>query len=62
MPLQFVTLYNISFLVGKPQGKGPLEGPRRKWANSSKMDLRDIEWDGTDLIQLAQDRGQFRCP
>ena len=27
-------------LVGKPQGKGPLGGPRRRWEDNIKMDLR----------------------
>jgi hypothetical protein len=28
--------------------------------NNIKMDLREIEWDGMDLIDLAQDRDQWR--
>jgi hypothetical protein len=35
-------------LVGKPEGKGPLGRPRRRWADNIKMDLRKIEWDGVD--------------
>jgi hypothetical protein len=26
-----------------------------------KMDLREIEWDGVDLIDMAQDRDQWRA-
>jgi hypothetical protein len=26
-----------------------------------KMDLKEIEWDGTDWIDLAQDRDQWRA-
>jgi hypothetical protein len=26
-----------------------------------KMDLREIEWDGMDLIHLAQERDQWRA-
>jgi hypothetical protein len=26
-----------------------------------KMDLREIEWDGMDWIDLVQDRGQWRA-
>jgi hypothetical protein len=26
-----------------------------------KIDLREIEWDGIDLIDLAQDRDQWRA-
>jgi hypothetical protein len=30
-----------SILVGKPDGKRPLGGPRRRWVGNIKMDLRD---------------------
>jgi hypothetical protein len=29
-------------LVGKPEGKSPLESPRHRWENGIKMDLREI--------------------
>jgi hypothetical protein len=29
-------------LVGKPEGKIPLERPRRRWVHNIKMDLREI--------------------
>jgi hypothetical protein len=44
--------------VGKPEGKTPLRRPRRRWVDSIKMDLREIEWDGVDLVDMAQDRDQ----
>jgi hypothetical protein len=47
-------------LVGKPEGKRPLERPRRKWVDNIKMDLREIAWAGMDWIELAQDRDQWR--
>jgi hypothetical protein len=31
-------------LVGKPEGKRPLERPRRRWMDNIKMDLREIGW------------------
>jgi hypothetical protein len=31
-------------LVGKPEGKRPLERPRRGWEDGIKMDLREIGW------------------
>jgi hypothetical protein len=31
-------------LVGKPEGKRPLERPRRRWDDGSKMDIREIGW------------------
>jgi hypothetical protein len=33
-------------LVGKPEGKKPLGRPRRRWENSTRMDLREIGWEG----------------
>jgi hypothetical protein len=33
--------YNI--LVGRPEGRRPLERPRRRWEDNFKMDLRDTE-------------------
>jgi hypothetical protein len=33
---------------------------RRKWGDSIKMDLREIECDGADWIDMAQDRDQLR--
>jgi hypothetical protein len=47
-------------LVGRPEGKRPLERPRRRWEGNIKMDLREIGIDGANWIQLAQDRGQWR--
>jgi hypothetical protein len=45
-------------LVGRPEGKRPLERLRRRWEDGIKMDLRlgDVEW-----IHLAQDRGRWRA-
>jgi hypothetical protein len=31
------------------------------WVDNIKMDLREIEWDGMDWIELAQDRDQWRA-
>jgi hypothetical protein len=33
-------------LVGKPEGKRPLERPRRRWEDGIKMGLREIGWGG----------------
>jgi hypothetical protein len=48
-------------LVGNPEGKRPLGRPRRRWMDNIKVDLREIEWDGGDWIDLAQDRDQWRA-
>jgi hypothetical protein len=38
----------------------PLGRPRRRCVDNIKMDLGEIGWDGTDWIELAQDRDQWR--
>jgi hypothetical protein len=48
-------------LVGKPEGKRPLGRPGHRWVGNIKMDLREIGWDGMDLIDLAQDRDQWKA-
>jgi hypothetical protein len=48
-------------LVGKPEGRRPVGRPRRRWVDNIKMDLIEIRWDGTDWIDLAQDRDQWRA-
>jgi hypothetical protein len=47
-------------LVGKPEGKRPLERPRRRWIDNIKMDLLEIELNVMDWIGLAQDRYRWR--
>jgi hypothetical protein len=47
-------------LVGRLEGKRPLGRPRRRWEDNIKMDLRKTGIDGANLIQLAQDRVQWR--
>jgi hypothetical protein len=41
-------------LVGKHEGKRPLERPRRRWEDGIKMAGGVVEW-----IHLAQDRGRW---
>jgi hypothetical protein len=48
-------------LMGKPEGKRPLERPRRRWEDGIRMDLREIGWRSVDWIQLAQDRDRWRA-
>jgi hypothetical protein len=55
------TMNAYRILVGKPEGKRPLRRPRRRWVDNNKMDHREIEWDGVDWIELAQDRDQWRA-
>jgi hypothetical protein len=49
-------------LVGKPEGKRPLERPRVRWEDGIKMDLREIGWgEGVEWIHLAEDRDRWRA-
>jgi hypothetical protein len=48
-------------LMGKPEGKRPLERPRRRWEDGIRMDLREIGWGSVDWIQLAQNRDRWRA-
>jgi hypothetical protein len=48
-------------VVGKPEGKRPLGRPRYRWVDDIKMDLREIGWDGIDLIDVTQDKDQWRA-
>jgi hypothetical protein len=48
-------------LVGKPERKRSLGKPRRRWLDNIKMNLREIEWDCMDWIDLSQDREQWRA-
>jgi hypothetical protein len=48
-------------LVGKPEGKRPLERPRHRWEDEIKMDLREIGWGSVEWIQLAQDSYRWRA-
>jgi hypothetical protein len=47
-------------LVGKPEGKRPLEGPGHSQEDNIKMDFREIVGGGIDWIHLAQDRDQWQ--
>jgi hypothetical protein len=43
-------------LAWKPEGKRPLERPRRRWEDGLKMDLREIGWWGCGLDSLLLPR------
>jgi hypothetical protein len=52
-------LYKV--LVGRPEGKRPLERPRRRWEDGIRMDLGEIGLGDVDWIRLAQDRDRWRA-
>jgi hypothetical protein len=45
--------------VGKPEGKRPLERPRRRWEDGIKIDLREIGWSGFTWLRLGTVGGLF---
>ena len=48
-------------LVGKPEGRRPLERPRRRWEDNIKMDLKEVGGGHGDWMELAQDRDRWRA-
>jgi hypothetical protein len=48
-------------LYGKPEGKRPLEGPRRRWVDNIKMLLSETGLGGVDWIGLAENRDNWRA-
>jgi hypothetical protein len=46
-------------MVGKLEGRRPLERIRHKWEDNIKMDLREVEWESMRWIGLFQ--GRYRC-
>jgi hypothetical protein len=46
----------------KPEGRRPLQRPRRRWENIIKMDFRDVGWGGgMDWIDLTQGKDRWRA-
>jgi hypothetical protein len=44
-------------LVGRPEGKRSLGGPRRRWEDNIKMDLREIDIDGANWLRIGSSGG-----
>jgi len=47
-------------LVGKPEGRGALGRPRRRWVDNIRMDLQEVGRECMDWIGLAQDTDRCR--
>jgi hypothetical protein len=54
-------VYTRRILVGKPKGNRPLGRPRRRSLDNVKIDIGEIEWDGIEWIDLAQNMDQWRA-
>jgi hypothetical protein len=48
-------------LVGRPEGRRPLDRPRRSWEDNIKMDLQEVGWGSMNLIDMAQDRDRWQA-
>ena len=47
-------------LVGKPEGKRPLQKPRHRWEDNIKTDLQEVGCEAKDWIDVAQDRDRWQ--
>ena len=47
-------------IVEKPEGKGPLGRPIRRWGDNIKMDFQEVGGGG-DWMELAQDRDRWQA-
>ena len=50
-----------SALVRKPEGKRPLERPKRRWEDNIRMNLQKVGCGGMDWIGLAQGKDRWRA-
>jgi hypothetical protein len=48
-------------LMGKPEGKRPLGGPKRRRVDTIKMDHKGTGWGDVDWIDLAVGSDQWRA-
>jgi hypothetical protein len=51
-----------SVLVGKPEGKKPLERPRCRWEDNIKMDLQEVDcgvWTGLSWLRIETGGGHL---
>ena len=48
------------YSLGKPEGKRPLERPRRRWVYNIRMDLQEVGCGYMDWIGLVQDRDEIK--
>jgi hypothetical protein len=46
---------------GKASRKEATGRPRSRWVDNIKMDHEEIEWDGVECINMAQDRDQWKA-
>ena len=49
-----IVVYSV--LVGKTEGKRPLERPRHRWVDNIRIDLQEVGFGYMDWIGLTRDR------
>jgi len=47
--------------AGKPEEKRPLGRPRRRWKDNIRMDLQEVECEGVEWFEVAQDGDRWRA-
>jgi hypothetical protein len=47
--------------VGKPEVRRSLGRPKHRWVDNTKIDLREMLWDGMDWMDPAEDKDQCRA-
>ena len=52
----------FKILTGKPTEKRHLGRPRRRWEDTIRMDLEEIDISARNLVDSAQDRNYCRDP
>ena len=51
----------LKILTGKPTGKRPLGGRRRRWEDNIRMDLEEIGINADNWVDSARDRDYWRA-
>jgi hypothetical protein len=42
------------------KGKRPLGRPRHRWEGNIRIDLREVQWEGVDWSDIAEERDQWQ--
>ena len=48
-------------VTGKPREKRPVGRPRRRWENNIRMDLKEIDINTRNWVNLIHDRDYWRA-
>ena len=51
----------FKMLTDKPTGKSSLRRPRRRWEDNIRMDIKEIDINTRNWVDLTQDRGYWRA-